>query len=351
MKIQITYKICSHLLLTTCLLLFWGCGKNEPVGYDMVSPREGKIKIAKGEVTSFTTSSEFANMSKAFYLFAGKEANFEAKAFIYFKCDTLILPETLWVIGVDSGEVEICKVDSINIDSLTWGVGADFICDTFDTFWVGDTSSVCVDELGDDSVFYIGFQSTAGMVSFHSPAGSNKPWLSIDTNRYIADKGTYIDTSYFSQDSLPDSLTYIETGGFVTRCTLYIRVGILDTSMSRDTFWIDTLSDSLRDMFKGASVNKAELKLGVDTVRSYKWDIELRALYEVNNEKVYSNRSSPDGDYIVFSIDKIIDKWFKEGNRLWVVIFGETEKLSRVIFDTGTAELSIIYTEPPKPRE
>lgn len=358
----------SYLLLpTSYLLLVSGCGKKQPVFYEQVKSREGEIKLIDGWVDTFYTHSEFANMSGATYLFAGKEANFEARAFLYFEFDSAISPESLWVTGEDSGQVQVCKlVNSINMDSVDWSKCPEL--EPFDTLEVRkDTAvSVCVQELGTDSIFYIGFSSTTALTSFYSPKSKDKTWLTIgvDTCTPIETKSIYIDTSYFSQDSLPDSkdLTYIETGAYVTKCTLYLEVfvdikAIIGDSLLvdfSDTFetQIDSLTDSLRKAYSldSATVNKAEFKIWIDTTLSYKWDIEIFAQYEVNEGKVFSRSQSIDGDSLVLSIGSIIEKWFKEGEQLWIVLEGDTKKISRVILDPSRARLSVTYTLPPKER-
>ncbi|MCK4306659.1 hypothetical protein KAW50_00365 [candidate division WOR-3 bacterium] len=359
----------SYLLLATYyLLLTTGCGKKQPVFYEQVKPREGEIKLIDGWVDTFYTHSEFANMSGATYLFAGEEAGFEALAFLYFEFDSAISPESLWVTGEDSGQIQVCKLDSINMDSVDWSNRPEL--DSFNLLEIREDTAlpVGIQELGTDSVFYIGFSDTIGMTSFYSSRSKDKTWFTIgaDTCASKETKSTYIDTSYFSQDSLPDSknLTYIETGAYVTKCTLYLNTCIIiynDSIMIDSSFTdsvdifktqINSLTNSLGKTYSldSATVNKAEFKIWIDTTLSYKWDIEILAQYEVNGGKVFSRSQGIDGDSLVLSIESIIEKWFKEGEKLWIVLEGDTKKISRVILDPSRARLSVTYTLPPKER-
>ncbi len=355
-----------YLLIVACnLLLVTGCGKKQP--YGLIKSREGEIKLISGEVDTFYSHSEFKNMSGATYLFAGKEANFEAMAFLYFEFDSSVLPESLWIMGEDSGQIQICKLmNSINMDSADWSSYPNLDLFNFLEIEKDTALSVDIQELDTNSVFSIGFSNTAGMASFYSSQNKGtKLWISIEDGdtTYYPSKSTYIDTSYFSQDSLPDSLTYIETGAYVTRCTLYLNTFVFDIAdIVIDTVpvdslvvfktQIDSLTDSLRDAysFNDITVNKAEFKIRVDTTLSYKWDNKIMAQYEVNGEKIFSQSRSIDGDFLTLSIKYIIEKWLKKGERLWLVLEGDTKKISRVILEPGSAELSVIYTLPPKER-
>ena len=363
MKITTSYnklqQVTKYILLFLYSLFLFGCGKKEPVGYGLIQPREGEIKLLKGEVNAFYTHSEFVSMKSATYLFAGKEANFSAMAFLYFEFDSSISPESLWITGKDSGQIQVCALlNSIDMDSVHWS-GRPLLEPYTLVELKNDTAlPVCVQEWGTDSTFYIGFSDTTNLTSFYSlKSTANKPWLAIDTSCTPEEaKSTYIDTSYFSQDSLPNSLTYIETGAFVTKCTLYLKAFVIDSlsADSSDTFktQIDSLTDSLRTayLFDSVTVNKAEFKICVDTTLSYKWNIEIQAQYEVGSGKVLSSSESIKGDSLILSINAIIEKWFKEGENLWIVLEGDTKKISRVILDPNSAKLSIIYTLPPRGR-
>lgn len=346
------------LLLTTCYLLLATsyCGKKQPIGYEMVKPREGEIKIAKVEsVLPYPIHSEFATTKGASSLFVGKENGFEAITFIYFEFESLQTPESLWVVGRNPGNIQICKVlDSLDMDSVNWSSRPDSF-EWLDTIEIKeeDTSVVCIENWGSDTLFYIGFINTAQMVNFR------RPWITIkgDTFTHLPMKSIYIDTSYFSPDSLPDSLTYIETGAFVTRCTLYLKLYLIDSisADSTDTMWaeIDSLTDSLRNTYglDSATINEAEFQISIDESYSYKKDIEILAKYEVDEEKVFSSSSMVEGDSLTLSIKPIVKKWFKKGKELWIVLEGQTKEIARVALIPKTAKFFIVYTLPPKGRE
>ncbi|MDI6839906.1 MAG: hypothetical protein QMD71_03470 [bacterium] len=341
-------------------ILLSGCGKKEPIGYEIVKPREGEIRQARGFVVRWNNYSEFASMSRATELFAGEECDFKAMAFICFEFDTTLLPDSLWLLGVNSGKVKVCKVTGLwNPDSINWS----HIPDTgeiFDTVEIkeGDTCLVYIQDSVPDSVFSIGFLPYIGMASFKPLRLSVKE----DTNFYSPSKKVYIDTSYFTQD-----LPMIETGAYTTQCTLWFSLEIpvflkettyipIDsflgdtvfpcTLVVGDSFITDTSVINYILNFKSATVNDASFYIPIDTTNSYKWDIGIYA----GCRGVYSSSSHPKGDTLSLSIERIVDRWFKEGD-CWLVLKGDAQKIGRVVFDIEGAQLSITYILPPKRRE
>lgn len=347
------------LLASSYLLFISGCGKKEPIGYDIIQLREGEIKVAKVKIAPLMgVHSEFATPKKSPYLFAGREAGFDAIAFIYFKFDSFKTPESLWVVGRTSGILQMYKImDSLDMDSVNWSSRPEL--QYFSNFEVGEaeTSVVYMKEWGADTLFYIAFGDTSslttGMVSF------DPLWIKLenDTFPYRPMKRIYIDTSYFSRDSIPDSLIYIETGAFVTQCTLYMKLYLIDSVSSdfTDTAWIqiDYLTDSLRKIYAldRATINRAEFQILIDTSYSYRSKgIEILAQYEIEDEKTFSPVSKVTEDSLTLFINSLVEKWFKKGDKLWVVIRGMTEEISRVVLIPSSARVFIVYTLPPRGR-
>jgi hypothetical protein len=344
------------LFAVVCLVLVAGCGKKQPLGYPTVEPREGEINIARGEITSpGRTWSEYSRLIGCTRLFAGKAGGFEAITFVYFDFDTLVTPESLWVVGWDSASVEVCAVtDSFDIDSVNWSNMPALV--PFDTIEMNgeDTCVVGAEGLGEDSIFYVGFRGSQGMGSL-----SSSPWMTLkdDTSASLrVRKQIYVDTSYISQDSLPDSLTFIETGAFATRCTLFLSVQLVDSvsADSVDTMWvrIDSLTDSLRQIYSldSATVSKAEFKIAVDEKYSYKEEIRISAEYEAEGESSVFSSATAQDDSLVLSLRSVIEQWFKKGDKLWLMLEGDTKDISRVVLDLASAELRVVYTLPPKER-
>ena len=355
-KYQISnIKNLSYLLLTAYCLLLVGCGKKQPIGYELIGPRAGEIKIATAEIIlPYITYSEFVNRKGVKDLFAGKENGFEAVAFVCFEFESLQTAESLRVIGNDSGKIFICKVlDSLNIDSVNWSSRPQLeIIDTME-IKKGDTCKIGLEDWGTDTIFYVGFNGNDKIVSF----SSIKMSISGDTIPQNPVKKTYIDTSYFSQDSIPDSLAFIETGAFATSCTLYLLVSVIDSisTDSTDTLWtkIDLLTDSLREVYSldSNTINKANFQIIVDTLRSYQPDIGIFAQYETEQGKVFSNTATIQEGTITLDFRAIIDRWFRKGKKLWIVMESNSPEISRVVLVPKSATLSIVYTLPPKARE
>jgi hypothetical protein len=288
-------------------------------------------------------------------LFAGKAGGFEALTFVYFDFDTLVTPESLWVVGWDSASVEVCAItDSFDIDSVNWSNMP--ALEPFDTIEMNgeDTCVVYVEGLGEDSIFYVGFRGSQGMGSL-----CLSPWMTLKDDtlaKLRIRKEIYVDTSYISQDSLPDSLTFIETGAFVTRCTLFLSVDLVDSvsADSADTNWVrvDLLTDSLRQIYSldSATVSKAEFKIRVDEEHSYKEEIRVSAQYEAEGESGVFSSATVEDSLLILSIRPMIEQWFRKGDKLWLMLEGDTEDISRVVLDAASAELRVVYTLPPKER-
>lgn len=345
------------LLVNSLLCIMLGCGKKSPIGYDLIKNRAGEIKLATGNATySIPLPDSFCPMGSALYLFAGKEGDFEAKSFICFKTgtDTLVTPESLWMKGNDSGKIYVYKVlDSLSTDSLIWsnapGQNSLILLDSIDIL-PDSTHSVCIENYGMDTVFYIAICGTGdNMVSINSYR-TTKTDLQISikedstTTKVTASGATYIDTSYF-QNTSSDSLPIIQTGAYVSKCSLYLNINLTDT----DTVCITSLNDSLRTAYKldSAVVNKAVFTIWVDTINSYEYKNKLiNVLYNGKTASAY-----PTGDSVVFSISSIIDSWFKEGNDLSLLFSGTSSEISRVAFKAKTAKLDITYTLPIKSRK
>ncbi|MBI4721728.1 MAG: hypothetical protein HY769_01800 [Candidatus Stahlbacteria bacterium] len=352
MNIKYQISVFYFLFSVFCLA---GCGKKQPIGYDIIAPRAGEIKIATAEIISpYITYSEFVNRKGVKDLFAGKESSFEAIAFVHFKFESLQTAESLLVIGNDSGDIFVCKVlDSLDIDSVNWSSRPQLeVIDTLE-IKMGDTCKVGIEGWGEDTTFNIGFMGSDKIVSFNS--------IRMSINGDSIPQGpvnfTYIDTSYLSQDSIPDSLTFIETGAFATKCTLYLAVSVIDSVSpdSADTVWvkIDSLTDSLREAFSldSNTINKANFQIIVDTLRSYQWNIGIFAQYETEQGKVLSNTATIQNGTLALDFKPIIDRWFRKGKRLWIVMESSSSEISRVVLVPKLATLSIVYTLPPKARE
>jgi hypothetical protein len=97
------------------------------------------------------------------------------------------------------------------------------------------------------------------------------------------------------------------------------------------------------------TVNEAKFKIWIDQNSSYKKDIDIKAHYEVEGKKI-STTSSVKGDSIFFSFESIINTWFKNGEKLWLVFEGKTKEISRVVLTPTITKFSIVYTVPPKRR-
>lgn len=386
-KLQI-FSCC--LLSTIYCLLISGCGKKQPIGYGVVKDREGEIRTGSCEVVSWAHRDTFAYMTTSL-LFAGKDTakEFSAMAFIQFEFDSAVSPETLWITGSSSGRVDMFKVDSINIDSLTWGDRPPER--EMEILWKKPYSLVRIEKdsaisiyvgkmfRDSDSVFCIGFSGDyGGILSFYA----SNCLLSIEEdteNTYKPDKSAYIDTSYFSLD---DSLLMVQTGAYITRCSLnvalligpFITEGdtdsvkvVMDTLsidsivkdtivyVSMDSMYVstDTISmDSLRHLYKldSATVNKAIFKIPIDTSLSYEENISVYPEYDGTFCLCYN----PVGDTLSLNMESIVDKWFKEGESasggLWFVLHGDSKKISRVVMDIRGASLNITYSLPPKRR-
>ncbi|MCK4352365.1 hypothetical protein KAW65_03045 [candidate division WOR-3 bacterium] len=359
MKMQIEkckMKVFLYCLLPTVyLLLLAGCGKKQPIGYEIIKSREGEIKKATGQVNTFSTYSEFTSTFHSSYLYVGDEGNFKAMAFLEFKPESLH-PDSLFLIRAEgSGKIRVCKVtEHWDTDSLNWSNFPD-TSEVFDTLTIGenDTCSIFISDIVSDS-FSIGLLPEEGMISFYASWTTREPWLSVvsDTDTIIItpEKDAYIDTSYFS---LPDSLTMIQTGAYVTQCTLYfypLYPSILDSA----TAIIDSLpkSDSTKEVaatqtLEEATVNSAILSIPIIIDSSYNQAIEITSTY---NSTSCSADITEEDTLVKIDIRPIVQKWFESGEKLWIVLKGSTEKISRVVLKPYSAELSIIYTLPPEER-
>lgn len=361
------FKFC---VLSFAICVIMGCGKKVPIGYELVKGRAGEIKVASGSVSySKSIADTFYCMTWASYLFAGKGGNFEARSFLRFKIDTdtVVTPESLWVVGQDSGKIYVYKIlGTINMDSLIWSNAP-----VRDSFILLDSMNVLKDSVsvanienyGADTVFYIGLCGTGyNMASINSYHSGKKLCISLkgdSVKRVYANRATYVDTSYFGADSLADSMSMIQSGELVSQCSLYVNVGLggLVKRINNDTtiipldtaIEVDSLTDSLRHLLKldSAVVNKAVFKIWIDTAKSYKFENK----YIIAKYKDKSASEYPSGDSLVFNVSSIIEKWFKEGDKLSFILIGGESEISRVVFRNNSAKLDITYTLPPKSRE
>ena len=352
------------LLIFCVLSLTFGCGKKQPIGYSIVEPRAGEIKSAWGWINSFVTYSEFVATSNSQYLYVGisEDSSFRAISFLSFDPE-ILNPDSLFLIKVDSsdtGVIRVCVTEEWDTDSLTWSNFPD-TSDVFVTVTVaaGDTCAIDFSgfpQVNPPAMFSIGLLPEEGLIGFYSKNSTNDPWLRFpgdsDTVIIRAEQGVYIDTSYYSPDTLS---TMIQTGAYVTECTLYLEL-MFPTVDTLGTTAIDTadfLTDSLREalMLSEAKINQALLYIPVDPADSYKEDISIKADYNGIYSSSFYNK--PRGDSLVLSIEDIVQAWFEEGDTFWLVLkpTWPTNSISRVVLQPDSAELYIIYTLPPEERE
>ncbi|MDD5528492.1 MAG: hypothetical protein PHX21_00510 [bacterium] len=397
-------RIC-HLFLAGCsILILAGCGQKQPIGYEIVKERAGDIKTASGMFGARAFVPDTFNcMSGASCLYAGNKENFEAKTFIYFytKKDSVALnPESLYVVGKDSGKVYIYRVfGTPSMDSLVWSNAPTVtLMDSMEL--IKDSAvGICIDSLAADTGFYFAlFGASSEMTGIYNVYEGNRAWFTTEedtSKKYYPTKATYIDTSYYSADSLGDSLMMLQTGGYVTKCSTYIKVEFermdvcviveddttadiknapadsvikkgtidhkqdaCDTISAKDTMWavkdttidtvavpVDSLTDSLRSVWKldSATVNKAILTMRIDTGKSYNWTSKKIKL----KYKDYSSFAYIAGDSVVLTIPAIIGEWFKKGYKLGAMISSEGSDISRIIIKPDL-KLDITYTLPGK---
>lgn len=353
---SIKYQISSIFLILSILSFscFMGCGKKEPIGYEVVKGREGKIMNAFGKFSKFSHKETLEYMTGPI-LFAGKAKNFEAISFAKFKFDTTIKPETLWVTGIDTGIINIIQVDSVDIDSMTWSkrpinqapppsVQIELKKDTAVGVYIG---GIIADS---DSIFYLQISGPEDkIVSFYEY--NCKLSIHDDTlTKRVPEKAAFIDTSYIAPKDLPDSLLMIQTGEYTAICSLYVSLFIVD---SLDTIRIDSLTDSLRTALKldSARVAKADFNIPIDTSLSYQTDIPIYPEYD----SLFGSEYKPVNDSLALHLESIATKWFKNppagGKMLWCLLRGSNIKISRVVMDFNKARLIITYSLPEKERK
>jgi len=384
-------RIC-HLFLAGCsIFILVGCGQKQPIGYEIVKERAGDIKVASGVFgsRSFITDT-FNYMSGVSCLYAGNKEYFEAKSFLYFytKKDSVGLnPESLYIVGKDSGKVYVYRVfGTPSMDSLVWSNAPNVILMDSMELIKDSAVAICIDSLAADTGFYFALcGTTSEMIGIHNVYAGKRSWLTTDgdtSKKYYPAKATYIDTSSFPVDSLGDSLMMLQTGGYVTKCSTYIKVefermgvciivedttvniknvpvdsvviDIKKVSAAKDTtidtvaVTVDSLTDSLRTAWKldSATVNKAVLTMRIDTGKSYNW-----AGKKINVKyKDYSSYAYIAEDSVVLTIPLIIGEWFKKGYRLGTMLSSDGSDISRIIIKPDF-KLDITYTLPNKKKK
>lgn len=344
-------------LLGCSIFILAGCGQKQPIGYEIIKERAGDIKMASGMFSSRAFIPDTFNyMSGTSCLYAGQKDSFEAKSFLYFytkKDSAGLTPESLYVVGKDSGKIYVYRVFEVSsMDSLVWSNAPDvMLIDSMEL--VKDSAvAICIDSLVADTGFYFALCGTSSeIVGIHNIYEGKRAWFTTkeDTSiKYYPSKATYIDTSYYPVDSLGDSLMMIQTGGYVTRCSTYVKINF--ANMVNDTnidsiVEKDSLTDSLRSAWKldSATVNKAVLTMRIDTGKSYNWtNKKINVKYKDKSSWAYITEDS-----VVLAIPVIIGEWFKKGYKLGAMISGEGSEISRIIIKPDF-KLDITYTLPSK---
>jgi hypothetical protein len=272
------------------------------------------------------------------------------------------------------------------MDSIVWSNAPDVtLMDSMEL--IKDSAvAICIDSLAADTGFYFALCGvTSEMIGIYNVYEGKRAWLTTNedtSKKYYPAKATYIDTSYYSTDNLGDSLMMLQTGGYVTKCSTFVKVAFerthvsigikntpndtitldtliahkqddYDTVLAKDTIIIDTvgldsLSDSLRSVWKldSATINKAILTMRVDTEKSYNWiSKKINFKYKDNSSSAYIA-----GDSVVLAIPLIIEEWFKKGYKLGALISSEGSDISRVIVKPDF-KLDITYTLPIKKKK
>lgn len=358
--------LCGCLLF---ILVVFGCGKKEPVGYSIVEERGGKVCDTSIAVTEYKTYSVFKSTASSAYLFVGKEEGFEARSLLYFEIPDTILIDTIGftLSDIDSmeltlydvkgtGYVAVCRIaeswssDSVSWikkDTLPWNTPGGDIADTIayctieeDTFTVAlplsaiDTTNFDANAVSIILVPVVALQDSF-ILSFSSKNSYSWPRLTLAMHKYTIDttyrlypkKDAFIDTSYFV---LPAEFIMVETGSHVAQCSLSFFVGL------------DTL----------AKISSAKLSIRIESVYG---STELIAshLDTTSDETITSVAVSVGYEDTLMSMDiaDIVQKWLKDRQfSLTLKSSKETSEIARIVMDPAKASLYIVYTLPPQER-